>query len=235
MTPASHISSSRSRVSGFSLLELLCAIAILAILAALLVSVVRSSRGKTNQIRCTSNLRTIGQAFSMFVSDHNGEYPRASTPNDQGNPDFKYEGGFWFNALGAYLGEANRFKQELVTPGPHPQPIPFACPSVAPGQHGWGDAGIDMAINSFILPSTPYYTRRVRASSVNNPSTTFLVAESAAWMITIPAGANPAMPAFQFRHDGAVNILFFDGHVGQVLRKTLQTNPAEIAKLRGEK
>lgn len=229
------MSSANSRAAGFTLLELLIAIAITVILAALLLSATRSSMMKTKQLRCANNLRTIGQAISLFVADNNGEYPRASTPNDQGNPDWQYEGGFWFNALGPYLGDGNRFRQELVTPGPHPQPIPFACPAVPPGQHGWGDAGIDVAINSFILPSTSHFTPRVRASNIKNPATTFLVADSAAWLITIPDGAKPPVPAFQFRHGGAANVLFFDGHVSRVTLSSLKADPTQIAKLRGEK
>jgi prepilin-type processing-associated H-X9-DG protein/prepilin-type N-terminal cleavage/methylation domain-containing protein len=233
--PLSPISSSNSRVAGFTLLELLSVITITTVLAALLYSATRSSLGKAQQIQCASNLHTIGQAFSLFTSDNNGEYPRASTPDDNGNANWQYEGGFWFNALGPYLDEGYRFKQELVSTGPHPQRIPFACPTVPAGQHGWGGAGIDIAINSFILPSTAYSTPRVRVFNVKNPTSTFLVADSAAWLISIPEGANPPIPAFQFRHGGAANVLFFDGHVGQVTRKALQANPAEIAKLRGDK
>jgi len=234
--PLPPISSAHSRrVAGFTLLELLSVIAISAVLAALLFSATRSGLGKAQQIRCASNLHTIGQAFSLFTSDNNGEYPRASTPDDNGNPNWNYEGGFWFNALGPYLDEGNRFKQELVSTGPHPQRIPFACPTVAPTQHGWGGAGIDVAINSFILPSTAHSTPRVRVFNVKKATSTFLVVDSAAWLISIPEGANPPMPAFQFRHEGAANVLFFDGHVAQVTRKALQGNPAEIAKLRGEK
>ncbi len=229
------MSSANSRVAGFTLLELLSVIAIISVLAALLFSASRSSIAKTNQVRCLNNLRTIGQAFGTFASDNNGEYPRASTPNNQGNPDWVYEGGFWFNALGPYLGDTNRFRQELVTPGPHPQPIPFACPAVPSGQHGWGDAGIDVAINSFLLPSTSHTTPRVRVFNIQKPASTFLVADSAAWQITIPDGPNPPLPAFQFRHGGAANVLFFDGHVGQVTSKALKANPSEIAKLRGDK
>jgi len=227
--------STHSRAAGFTLTELLVAVAIIGILATLIFSAVRSSNEKAQQIQCAGNLRTISQAFVLFAADNHGEYPRAATPDDNGNPNWTYEGGFWFNALGPYLG-GHGFQQALVTPGPHPQDIPFACPAVPPDQHGWGGAGIDVAINGYMLPSSAHTTPRVRVANVQNPASTFLVADSTAWQVTIPAGSgSPPIPAFDFRHGGAANVLFFDGHVGRVTNGELKANPAALAKLWGTK
>lgn len=232
---ALSISSSKSRFSGFTLIELLAVIAIIGILASVIFMAVRSGIVKAQKSECASHLRTIGQAFNMFVAENKGEYPRASTSDDNGNPNWTYEGGFWFNALGPYLN-GNAFQQALVSTGPHPQQIPFACPAVSATEHGWGGAGIDVAINAYILPSGKRTVQRVRAANIKNPTSTFLVVDcSTNWAIYIPDGNTPPMPAFQFPHSDQANVLFFDGHVSSVSRGELQTNPALIAKLRGEK
>lgn len=64
-------------VGGFSLLELLVVISIIAILSALLLSAVSSSKSRMESMRCQSNLRQWGVALISHVSDE-GSYP-AST------------------------------------------------------------------------------------------------------------------------------------------------------------
>ncbi|MGC9941543.1 MAG: prepilin-type N-terminal cleavage/methylation domain-containing protein [Verrucomicrobiota bacterium] len=62
---------------GFTLMELLVVIAIIAILAALLVPALASARQRAQVIRCTSNFRQIGIAYSLYVDDNNGAVPSA--------------------------------------------------------------------------------------------------------------------------------------------------------------
>ena len=55
---------------GFTLIELLVVIAIIAILAAILFPVLPRAKEAGRRVRCQSNLRQIGIAFSMYVADH---------------------------------------------------------------------------------------------------------------------------------------------------------------------
>ena len=61
--------------SGFTLIELLVVIAIIAVLAAILFPVFAQAREKARQSTCLSNMKQMGTAFAMYLSDHDGTYP----------------------------------------------------------------------------------------------------------------------------------------------------------------
>ena len=63
---------------GFTLIELLVVIAIIAILAAILFPVFAKAREKARQTNCTSNLRQIGTAVTLWAQDNKERYPTVS-------------------------------------------------------------------------------------------------------------------------------------------------------------
>jgi prepilin-type N-terminal cleavage/methylation domain-containing protein len=60
---------------GFTLVELLTVIAVIAVLAALLLPVLMRVRESARQSNCLSNLRQIGMAFKQYVSDWDEAFP----------------------------------------------------------------------------------------------------------------------------------------------------------------
>lgn len=64
----------RRATTGFTLIELLVVIAIIAILAAMLFPVFARAREKARQVTCTSNLKQLGLAFFMYISDYDGMF-----------------------------------------------------------------------------------------------------------------------------------------------------------------
>jgi prepilin-type processing-associated H-X9-DG protein/prepilin-type N-terminal cleavage/methylation domain-containing protein len=236
----SFLSPKRVKPRGFTIVELLVAISIILILMGIILIGVRGTRERANAAKSVSNLREIHNAISMYVMNNDGEYPRSRTfvpEGVSGNP-WNYEGGFWFNAIGEYLDEGRRFRQDLVGSGPWPQNIPFASPSITDKSlHGWGGAGIDIGLNGYLFPAGSPPTPRVRGVNIENPSRALLAVDAAdpntgigSWQSGHPGaftGNNIA-----FRHGGRANILFVDGSVGQIERDDL--TPELIRQLAGK-
>jgi len=68
-------SNSRSRLSGFTLLELILVIAIIAVLASLLIPAIGTAQQHAYSVSCSSNLRAIGVATQCYLQDHGFLFP----------------------------------------------------------------------------------------------------------------------------------------------------------------
>ena len=62
-------------VRGFTLVEMLVVIAIIALLAALLFPVLSRAREKARQSQCLSNLRQLASALALYRTDYEGRNP----------------------------------------------------------------------------------------------------------------------------------------------------------------
>ena len=61
--------------NGFTLIELLIVIAVIAILAAILLPTLASAKKHAYMMNCTSNMKQIGQAVTLFADDHRDVLP----------------------------------------------------------------------------------------------------------------------------------------------------------------
>ena len=67
------------RRNGFTLIEILVVISIIAILIALLLPTLARARSLALQIQCASNMRQIGIAMNEYANEYRGKYPLSDT------------------------------------------------------------------------------------------------------------------------------------------------------------
>lgn len=65
-------SSCNKRKDGFTLVELLVAVGIIAVLLALLMPALNKVRGQARTVTCLSNLRQLGAAFQIYLNENRG-------------------------------------------------------------------------------------------------------------------------------------------------------------------
>jgi prepilin-type processing-associated H-X9-DG protein/prepilin-type N-terminal cleavage/methylation domain-containing protein len=91
----------RSPRSGFTLVELIVVIGIIALLVALLLPALNRARQSALKVQCASSMRNIGQYVNIYCMNHSGTMPRL---------------GFSFNVNGTWVGSSN-WRREIANSG----------------------------------------------------------------------------------------------------------------------
>ena len=136
--------SGRERV-GFTLVELLVVIGIIALLVGVLLPALNKARAASQTIQCASNLRQWGLGLQMYVDQNQGLLPFKGCKGDDtsgdligpanGAPLGVAEPSIWYNALPPLTGTKSYFQLMLDAQNLH-IPLPalgsnslYICPS----------------------------------------------------------------------------------------------------------
>lgn len=247
MRPASQ------KAAAFTLVELLVVVGILTILIALLLPVVGRARRQAQEVKCAANLRTIGQALTMYTQQY-GYYPSCWTsPGSAAPANFA----IWPTRLRIFLGgEQGVFycpsqdqrcewkKGEAASthvagdvharygyePG---EPVLVDNRYFSYGYNGWGTyttrtepyKGLGPHVET--ISPNPLY-RELKASRVQRPAQMIAIGDSTAdawsdYFISPIPTAQGSPPGSV--HRGGANLLFCDGHVEWYSQRDLVKPP----------
>ena len=153
-----------ARGRGFSLVELLVAIGIIALLTALALPAMSRAREQANSVACLSALRNIGMAAQMHAAEHAGHLPAAGwhwksvdgVTNPRGLQDEAERKYMYYLdngvkrpvpvtvALGKYMGVTTRTESRAALEEDlqrEPLRRLFRCPAQQVAYHGWTQRG----------------------------------------------------------------------------------------------
>ena len=84
------MSGMKRRMRGFTLVELLVVIGIIALLISILLPALNKARESANAVKCSANLKSIGAGFSIYLAEYKGTFPPAyvyTVDSTAGSPD----------------------------------------------------------------------------------------------------------------------------------------------------
>ncbi len=212
---------------GFTLIELLVVVAIISVLAAMLLPALSNARDQARKVVCASNLKQIAIGMRMYLDDHNGYFWLLST----NEPDgilwwFGFQSGFANSGTdrpldkteGILAAYVNSIDENLECPSfPYDSPTFYRKFAERSATYGYNkklqwkreSQYEDRASQVFAFVDAVHF----------DFGTTF----NEGHYVDLPGWGEP--PGIwksgyaHFRHRGAANVLYLDGHVAPQLMR----------------
>lgn len=236
------------QIRAFTLVEMLAALAILAILLVLFFPSVSRiiAAGKTAQ--CVSNLRQMGSAISVYTAEHNGEFPPGySSPGIPGTTVGERD---WYQFL--WHSSPDKLDNAGVLPNPnYPANDPrkltvYQCPANSGRIWYWNTP--NYAYSQALGYTLNDFTKRAKASKLQVPSKTILLVDAGfryssplsrqdgpadvlCYLTTYSSSTFNWQTSVNFLHGGRANFLLADGHVESLTRETVADRGANKSLL----
>jgi prepilin-type N-terminal cleavage/methylation domain-containing protein/prepilin-type processing-associated H-X9-DG protein len=170
-----------SRRRGFTLVELLVVIGIIALLISILIPVLGRARDQANKVACMSNLRQVAIGFMLYAGSNKDMCPFGSRSDNQGNADLPedwvhYRGGIanqglWSSAIAPFLSGKGSGLENVLR-----------CPSDNFANRDWANAyTYSYVMNMYYEPRPGFFPPEghppVRLSTTKRASEKILLAE----------------------------------------------------------
>jgi len=214
ITPSQMIHPRFLRRRAFSVLEVMIALAVLAVLALLLMAIGKDVMDRSKTAKCMVNLRSIHLGLANYINDV-GHYPgyRVNT-----RPTF------WYQALVPYM------EGGPVPPSGPPYSAWLYCPARGGTSPGYGYNAyfghVPPGSSDFSPDFAPYW--KLRRSQVQQPSTKIVLGDNKDLGTTgsysinqISRHIDPNNINHPRRHQKGGDFLFADGHVECLTPKLL--------------
>ena len=232
---------------GFTLVELLVVIGIIALLISILMPSLNRARQSALKVQCASNQRQIGLAFIQYANDNKGALPCFV----EKDTSFTYDpitNRLWNEVIAPYVGVKNAADAAHNT-GEREVAVRYMnCPV----DSGGAEASA-FGVNYSVVFKYPPNTDKSSLKLSRVPARTFMLVDAASYWIYNPGPLQwPATvdtdgdgypdshtafvspPVYNFnlarpkRHNGSANYLFADGHVESLSVVQWETNEGNI-------
>lgn len=113
---------------GFTLVELLVVIGIIALLISILLPALQQARRQANTVKCLAALKEIGNGFMMYANDYKGQFPAARDHRAASSANWHR----WTNLIARYIhGQGKDFPNYMAVNEIRRNSVLWGCPEFA--------------------------------------------------------------------------------------------------------